>query len=123
MNNSMNCRKNTARMEKEQQKKDAGVVVSRFPEIASIVINMLYNQKGIQKSLPRVVNFFPDSSAWFRIDCLSKECVGGGFDLTHVITDMIRSRKEASTGTLCCEGDSPSADHSTIAYEIAIQYL
>ena len=109
-------------MERRQRKLDAGLVDAQFPEVSGIVINMMYNQKGIQKSLPRVVNFFPGSSAFFRIDCLNKECVDGGFDLTQVITGMVRNRKEAAKGDLSCEGDGPSADHSTIAYEVAIKY-
>ena len=122
MNNSMNSRKNAARVERQQRKLDAGFMVAQFPEVASIVISMMYNQRGIQKSLPRVVNFFPSSYALFRVDCLSKECVNGGFDLTQVITGMVRNRKEAAKGDLSCEGDGPSADHSTIVYEVAIQY-
>ena len=79
-------------------------------------------QRGILKSVPRVVNFFPGSSALFRIDCLKKECTSGGFDLTQVITGMIKNRKEAAKGDLSCEGNGPAADHSNIAYEVAIQY-
>lgn len=122
MNTSMNSRKNAARMGRRQRKLDAGFVDAQFPEVAGIVINMIYSQRGILKSLPRVVSFSPGSSALFRIDCLHKECVDGGFDLTQVLTGMIRNRREAAKGELSCEGASPSADHSTIAYEVAIQY-
>ena len=122
MNNSMNTRKNAARIERRQRKLDAGFLDAQFPEVKGIVVSMIYNQRGIQKSLPRVVNFFPGSYALFRIDCLKKECVDGGFDLTQVITGMIRNRREAAKGDLSCEGDGPSADHSTITYEVAIQY-
>ena len=125
MNNSMNSRnsrKNAARVERQQRKLDAGFMVAQFPEVASIVISMMYNQKGILKSLPRVVNFFPGSYALLRIDCLNKECADGGFVLTQVITGMVRNRREAAKGDLSCEGNGPSADHSTIAYEVAIQY-
>ena len=123
MNNTVNSRKNAARMEKTQRNIDAGFVKAQFPEISGIVINMIYNQRGIQKSLPRVVNFFPGSYAVFRIDCLNKDCVAGGFDLTQVITGMIRNRREASRGDLSCEGDGPSAGHSSIAYEVSIEYI
>jgi len=118
----MNSRKNAARAERQQRKLDAGFMAAQFPEVASIVIRMIYSQRGIQKSLPRVVNFFPGSYALFRVDCLNKECADGGFDLTQVITGMIRNRREDSKGDLSCEGNGPSADHSTIAYEVAIQY-
>jgi len=118
----MNSRKNAARTERLQQRVDAGFVSTHFPEVASIVISMMYNQKGIKKSLLRTVNFFPDSYALFRIDCLNKDCVDGGFDLTQVITAMIRNHREATKGELSCEGNGPSADHSAIIYEVAIQY-
>jgi hypothetical protein len=122
MINSINSRKNAARAEKQQRKLDAGFMAARYPEVADIVVRMLYNQRGVQKSLTRSVHFSPDSYALFRIDCLSKECVDGGFDLTPVITGMIRNRREAARGELSCEGEGSAANHSTIAYEVAIQY-
>ena len=122
MNNSMNSRKSAARTERLQQRLDAGFVSTHFPEVASIVISMMYSQRGIQKSLPRTVNFFPGSYALFRVNCLNKDCVDGGFDLTQVITAMIRNRTEAAKGELSCEGNGSSTDHSAIVYEVAIQY-
>jgi hypothetical protein len=121
MNSNLNTRKNAARLQRQQRKLDAGFVDSQFPGVAGIVIRMIYQQRGIQKSLPRVINFSPGSYALFRVDCLNKECVDGGFDLTEVITQMIRTHSEAAKGDLGCEG-SPSAVHSTIAYEVAITY-
>jgi len=117
MNNSMNSKKNAARREIQQQKLDAGFVATHFPDVASIVINMMYNQRGT-KSLARTVNFFPGSYAFFRVACLNNDCVDGGFDLTQVINTMIRNHREAAKGDLSCE----SAEHSAIAYEVAIQY-
>jgi hypothetical protein len=122
MNSSMNSRKNAARMERQQQRIDAGFVAAQFPEVASIVISMMYNQRGIAKALPRVVNFFPGSYALFRVDCLSRDCADGGFDLTQVITGMIRNRRETAKGELSCEGSDPSVGHATIVYEVAIRY-
>ena len=122
MNNSMCTRKNTARTERRKQELEAGLVKDQFPEVAVIVVNMTYNQRGIHKSLPRVVNFFPDSFALFMINCLNKDCVEGGFDLTQAITAMIVDRRKSVKGNLSCEGEGPSAGHSTIAYEVTIQY-
>jgi hypothetical protein len=119
----MNNRKNAVRTEKLQQRLDAGFVNAHFPEVASIVISMMYNQKGIAKSLPRTVHFFPDSSAFFRINCLNKDCVDGGFDLTQVLTAMIGNRRKSAKGELSCEGNGASADHSAIAYEVLIHYV
>lgn len=115
----MNSKKYAARKEMLQQRIDAGIVASHFPEIGSIVIHMTYTQRGA-KSMLRTVNFFPGSSALFRIDCLSNDCTDGGFDLTRVINAMVRSRQETATGELGCEGERP--DHSSIIYEVVIHY-
>ncbi len=122
MNNSVSSRKNAARVERQQRKRDAGLVAVRFPEVERIVVSMMYHQKGIQQSLPRIVNFFPDSYAVFRIDCLNKECFDGGFDLSGIITGMVRNRRKTAHGDMDCDGDSASVRHSTIAYDITVHY-
>jgi hypothetical protein len=109
-------------MERMQEKHDAGLVATRFPEVAGIAVSMIYNQRDIAKSLPRIVNFFPGSYAVFRVDCLNKSCLHGGFDLDRIITAMIRNRRDAATGELSCQGEGPSAGHSGIVYEVAIRY-
>jgi len=123
MNSGANNRKNAARINRQERKLNAGFMHERFPEVSDIVINMVYNQRGLQKSLPRVVNYFPDSYAMFRINCLNKECLDGGFDFTILITGMIEKRKKIAKGSINCEGESPSANHATIVYDIAIQYV
>jgi hypothetical protein len=123
MKYSANSRKNAARTERLQQRVDAGFVVARFPKVASIVISMIYNQVGLNKALLRTVNFFPDSSAFFRVDCVNRDCVNGGFDLTQVITDTVGKHKETAKGKLSCEGNGPIAGHSSIAYQIKIIYV
>ena len=113
----MNNKKNTARREMMQQRTDAGFMSAHFPEVANIIINMVYNQKGI-KSLSRTVNFSPDSAAFFKVACLNRDCIDGGFDLNQVITKMVRNRREKAKGDLSCE----SSDHSDIVYDVSIQY-
>ena len=122
MNNSINSKKNAARTERQQKRLDSGIMAVQFPKVTSIVITMIYTQKGMKESLPRTVNFFPASHAFFKVNCLSKDCVDGGFDLTRVITDMVGNRRKAMKGELSCGEDGPSASHSTIVYEVVIQY-
>ncbi len=104
-----------------QQRRDAGSVATHFPEVANIVMNMTYNQRGA-KSILRTFNFAPESYAFFIVNCLRQDCVGGGFDLTHVITAMIRNRKAEGKGELSCKGTDSAMSHSEIVYEVAIQY-
>jgi hypothetical protein len=114
-------RNNQARIERNQQKVDAGFVSRHFPDVSSIVINIVYKQRGAQ-SMIRTLNYAPDSYAFFKVTCLSDDCVDGGFNLTQVVTSMIRSHSEKSKGELGCDDSGPRPDHAHIAYEIAIRY-
>jgi hypothetical protein len=117
--------KHAAMMEKKQeimrQKSEAGLVAARFPEVASIVMSMTYSQKG-SRSILRTFHFAPDSYAFFVVNCLRQDCVDGGFDLTQVITAMVRNRKANVKGTLSCKGTDSSTSHSDIVYKVAVQY-
>ena len=118
----MFSRNNRARLEKNQQKLDAGFVSAHFPEVASIIINMMYKQQGVANPISRTMNFFPGSCAFFKVDCLSDDCVDGGFDLTRIINSMIRNHSKEEKGELGCDDTGPRPDHANIVYEVAIQY-
>ena len=115
-------RNNQASIEKNQEKQDAGLLSKHFPEVASIVISMMYKQQGIMNPISRIMNFFPGSYAFFKIDCLSDDCVDGGFDMSRIISLMIRNHSEFSKGELGCDDSGPRPDHSNIVYKVAIQY-
>jgi hypothetical protein len=121
----MNNNKHSAMMERKQemmrQRREAGSIESHFPEVARIDMNMTYNQKGT-KPILRTFYFTPDCYAFFIVNCLRKDCVDGGFDLTEVITSMIKNRGTQEKGTLICKGTDSSANHSDIEYEVTIQY-
>lgn len=109
-------------MERKRQKLEAGPVYQHFPDVESIVIHMMYSQKGLGSAMRRTVNFSSGSYAFFRVDCLQKDCLDGGFDLTEVIKKMVVNRKETAKGELSCEGNGASSNHSAIDYEVAIRY-
>jgi len=116
------------RMELNKQHRLAsGLVSERFPEVAGIVIQMTYYQKASNPILMlRTVNVFPTGYAYFNMDCMIRDCCDGGFDLTSVITDMVKHHKKLGKGKLVCNGNikdnTLASDHASIAYEIKIQY-
>lgn len=86
---------------------------------------MTYYQKGSDSVLMhRTVNVIPADPAYFNMECMTRDCVDGGFDLSSVIKKMIKARKKMGKGKLTCRGktDSDSSDHASIVYEIDIQY-
>jgi len=111
----------------KQQKIISGLVSERFPEVSGIVIRMTYYHKAVNPVLMvRTVNIIPTSYAYFNMDCMIKDCVDGGFDLTSVITDMVKHHKKLEKGKLVCSGNGKdhalASDHASITYEIKIQY-
>lgn len=114
--------KNEERLERQQQKLDAGPVADRYPDVASIVIAMDYYKKGSGPSfMQRKVNFFPRSAAFFHMECMGEKCVSGGFDFEPIIHTMVKGHLETAKGELVCPGNDASG-HRRVDYEIAIQY-
>ena len=110
---------------KKQRRVAAGLVSECFPEVSDIVIHMTYYRKGVNPILMvRTVNFWPSLYAYFNMDCMIKGCIDGGFDLTSVISKMIKNHKKSEKGKLLCNGniDTLASDHASIAYEITIKY-
>jgi hypothetical protein len=122
MNNNNHTTMMERRQEMMEQKREAGSIATRFPEVASIIMNMTYKQKGTT-SILRTFHFTPKSYAFFVVNCLRRDCVDGGFDLTEVITMMVRNRKVGTKGALSCKGTDSANNHSDIAYEVTIQYV
>ena len=110
----------------KQRRLESGLVSERFPEVSGMVIHMTYYQvKGANPVLmERIVNVFPTGHAYFYMECMIRDCVDGGFDLTSTIHGMIKKHKKLAKGKLICPGktDADTSEHASIAYEIRIQY-
>jgi len=80
---------------------------------------MTYYQNGERPVLMvRTVNIVPTSYALFKMDCMIRGCDGGGFDLTNVVTDMVKTHKKVKKGALVCNGniDTLVSEHASIEY-------
>jgi hypothetical protein len=103
----------------------AGLVSEVFPQVSGMVINMIYYQKVTSPILMlRTVNVFPTSYAYFDMECKIKGCENGGFNLTSVIANMVKSRKTSAKGKMLCAGKNGalSTGHASVSYEINIRY-
>ncbi len=116
----------TAKMElTKKHKLAAGLISDRFPKVAGIVLYMTYYQEGVNPILMlRTVNIFPTDSAYFKMECMTKGCIEGGFNLTTPIIDLIKKRKNAGKGELTCRGkhETRSSCRAKISYDIKIKY-
>jgi hypothetical protein len=108
----------------KKKKLAAGLVSERFPGISEIVFRLTYYQRGQHPVLMvRTLNFLPTDYAYFHMDCTREECTNGGFDLMPVVAGLVRDRKKAVKGKICCEGKNEALvpGHASIAYEISVQ--
>lgn len=110
---------------KKQRRSEAGIVSARFPNVSSIVINMTYFHNAENPVLmERTINVFPTSIADFNMECMIRSCDNGGFDLTPLITKLIKQHKKIAKGDMVCKGkvDNKSSSHANISYKISISY-
>ena len=110
----------------KKKKLAAGLVSDRFPVVRDIVIKMTYYRKGLNPVIMlRTVNVSPSTYAYFTMDCMISGCNDGGFNLTPVITEMIKKRSKQKKGTLICKGKNPDLphDHAHIDYDITITFI
>lgn len=111
--------------QKKRRKLESGLISDRFPDVSDIVVQMTYFQRAVNPVLmSRTINFWPSHHAYFNMDCMQKECVDGGFDLTPVITAMIAQRRKTGKGKIFCNGsvNPPAPDHASVTFEITITY-
>ena len=109
----------------KQRKLESGLVSECFPEVSDIVIQMTYYLKEVDEaSMIRTINFWPSRHAYFNMDCMIKDCVNGGFDLTSVIALMIKKREKAGKGEISCKGkiNNRASQHARVSYKISIKY-
>jgi hypothetical protein len=114
-----------AKQERMQERQDAGLISQRFPGVSSIVVDMEHNGKGINAiHLLRTLEFFSDSHAYFRVECLNRDCKNctDGFQLDQVVAGMIRNHASSKEGELNCEGNGTTSRRVNISYKVTIQY-
>lgn len=99
----------------------AGLIRERFPKVSGIVVQMTYYQKRPGSVLmERTVNFYPSGYAYFHMRCMDRECENGGFDLSPVISGLVKNHKRNGKGFLSCHGAEEG--HASISYRIDIRY-
>jgi len=106
---------------KEEQRRAAGLLSDRYPQVLTIVIDMTYNRKTITPAnMKRTMYFYPDTYAYFQWGCMTSSCEDGGFDLSYVISNMVNEQKETAIGEMPCI--NRNRDHASISYEINVKY-
>ena len=110
---------------KKQARLKEGLLSEKHPNVSGIVLLMTYfNNSENPLLMERTVNVFPSSYAYFLMECMTKTCEEGGYDLTKIIAKTIKQKKKVVRGEMPCKGkiDKAAMDHASIKYEINIKY-
>jgi len=118
-----NQEKHLISIKKKEQKIESGRISDLFPDVSNITIHVTnYHGRKNPVVVKRIFQFFPDSYAYFVLECLRKKCVDGGFDFGKIITKIVKEHRSSESGELSCKGNSLSSDHSYILYKVAVRY-
>jgi len=114
--------KNSERADRKQQKASSVPITARYPNVASVTIDMnYYAGNSAQAIMQRTVNFFPNSNAYFRMECMNHDCIDGGFNLEPAVAKMVKARLKSDKGEMVCSGKD-FRGHARINYKISIKY-
>lgn len=113
-----------------QKMDDSKSVGAKFPTIQSIGINLAVKApfNDVEPTL-RGKSFTPESLAIFEFHCKNVDCVGGGFDVTDAIEEMVKQGSPEITGRRICRGWASKEFinqrrcHYELNFRILVRYL
>ncbi len=98
--------RNEFRQQESQRIMESGSLSVRFPKLKSLKAELTYHPPtgfGQSAQIKYAVNL-EHAKSIFRFDCLNKECIGGGFDLSELLAQAVAKRSKTLTGELHCQG-------------------
>ncbi|MDP9141433.1 MAG: hypothetical protein M3O62_11655 [Pseudomonadota bacterium] len=98
----------------------AQTISSCFPNLKHISLGVRFT--GADRLSPYKQIYTGDMQAYFHMQCPSKECEGGGFDLTKAITGAAKSRSRSASGDLQCSGVLSSSAKRRDACPVTLSY-
>ena len=77
----------------------------RFPKVVGLAIEMSFKESewGTTSALKRR-SYNSTSKAFFEEECPYHKCIGGGFDLSGPVSELMNSGNQSSSGFLICQG-------------------
>lgn len=104
-------------------------IESSFPQVQEIILNLNFNyDESYKKNLKKIIK--PSDKAFFQIECINKDCVYGGFNLSSEIREIISKNQTEYKGHQTCNGYQDYERYKAknyhclcrLDYEIEIKY-
>ena len=102
-------------------------VATQFPQVTEVALDLRFTT-GPDKPLlsPYSQIYTADMQAFFELQCPSRDCAGGGFDLRTAVARAVQSPAKAGNGKLPCTGIATNAEVKKtkcpveMTYEVAV---
>jgi hypothetical protein len=93
------------RAERNRRYQLAELIKTAYPQVDRLLMEMSFHDPdGILTPSQIRDTFTPEMKAFFEFACPHPQCVGGGFDLTLGVSEMIARREAEVKGKLTCSG-------------------
>ncbi|HEY1075994.1 MAG TPA: hypothetical protein VGE51_04845 [Fontimonas sp.] len=95
-------------------------ISSSFPALEHISLQVRFS--GADRLSPYRQIYTGDMQAYFILQCPSRDCEGGGFDLTRAITAAAKSASGIAAGTAACSGALATSGRRGDACPVTLNY-
>jgi len=112
------------RQQEGQRTQDSASVADKFPQLRSLRVDLTYvNTDGLSENneIKYTVNL-ANAKSVFRFDCLNRECVGGDFDLSQVLTNAYAEHRTTVVGETRCQGWANKNTIGTVRCQNILRY-
>lgn len=106
----------------------AGYVMCRYKTVKSLKFKLKFDNEA-EMTEPYINEFTrgPEDSALFFFKCPVENCIDGGYDLSLVLTDMIKEERYILRGESTCQGYNYINQKKTpcggkVTYEVRAEY-
>jgi hypothetical protein len=117
----MTSKENGFDTESDDKNQAQATISELYPDVGRIILFVAFEEAD-SESEPNYqqIIFTAETEAIFRFDCSRDACVGGGFDLTPVVDEMMNSKESLVHGKLACEGSLGSGQRCGLQAEYRI---
>lgn len=112
------------RQQENQRVQDAARLLDVFPELRMLVIQLAYfDAEGF--TLPGNIKYtvnLRNAKTLFLLSCPNSQCVGGHFDLSAALDQLLKARGLSATGVAICQGWSSQATIDKVICRHQLRY-
>jgi hypothetical protein len=118
------------RQQQSQRINDSASLAERFPNLQTLAANLaFFDPEGlINRGEMKYTANLAGGKSMFYFSCPNDECVGGDFDLSLVLANVVAAQRTSAAGEMICQGWRNKATidnvpcHHILRYQLNVEY-